>query len=197
KGEVNALTGVYPFPATDMSNTGDNIYKRLQVHNADLDPALNPGAVYIAEAQYVSHDDSTGGNGANNMSYHPATITSGGAGVFNLNLPGATVRMKPATDYWKTADPSVNLTYATAPGEGTVAVAARVTPLAGGMFHYEYAVENINCDRSIASFRIALPPGAVVTNTGFHDVDYHSGEPIDGTDWTVTVGATSVMWSTI
>src|SRR5262245_38330277 len=197
KGEVNAFTGVYPYPATNMSNTGDAIYKRLQVHNADLDPALNAGAVYIAEAQYVSHDDSMGGNGANNMSYHPATITSGGAGVFNLNLPGSTVRTRPAIEYWKSADPSVVLTYVNAPGDGTVVIGARVTPLAGGMFHYEYAIENINSDRSIATFRIPLPPGAAVTNTGFHDVDYHSGDPIDGTDWTVAVAANNIMWSTI
>ena len=197
KSEVNAFTGVFPYPATNMSTTGDAIYKRLQVHNADLNPALNPGAVYIAEAQYVSHDDSTGGNGANNMSYHPATITDAGGGVYNLTLPGSTIRTRAAIEYWNVADPNVVLTTTVAPGDGTIVTGARVTSLGGGMFHYEYAVENIDCDRAVATFRILLPPGAVVANTGFHDVDYHSGDPIDGTDWTVTVGPTSVMWSTI
>lgn len=198
KYEVNAFTGVYPYPATDMSDTGDAIYKRLQVHNADLDPGLNAGAVYIAEAQYIAHDDSTGNNGANNMSYHPATLTgTPGSGVYTLALPGSTVRMKPAIEAWKAADAGVQLTYADAPGDGVMVIGARTTALGGGMFHYEYAVENINADRGAGSFRIPIPPGTIVTNTGFHDVDYHSGEPLDGTDWMVTIGATAVTWATV
>ena len=59
-----------------------------------------------------------------------------------------------------------------------------VTALGGGMFHYEYAFENIDCDRSVGSLRIPVPAGTIVTNVGFHDVDYHSGEPLAGTDWT-------------
>jgi hypothetical protein len=198
KFEVNPFTGVYPYPATSMSTTGDAIYKRLQVHNADLDPGLNAGALYFAVAQYVSLDDSTGGNGANNVSWRTASITgTAGSGVYTLSITGSTVRAKPAVDAWKTSDPGVVLTTANAPGDGTIVIAARATSLGGGMYHYEYAVENINSDRAVATFRIPLPAGAFVTNTGFHDVDYHSGEPIDGTDWTVTVGPTSVMWSTI
>jgi len=198
KFEVNAFTGVYPFPATNMNNTGDDIYKRLQVHNADLDPGLNAGATYIAEAQYVALDDSSGLRGSNNMSWRPATVTgTAGSGFYTLTLTGSTIRTKAAIDAWFANDPSVVLTYATAPGDGTIVVGARVTALAGGMWHYEYAVENINSDRSIGSFRISLPSGAVVTNIGFHDVDYHSGEPIDGTDWTPSVGPTTITWSTI
>ena len=194
KYEVNAFTGVYPYPATDMNEPGDVIYKRLQVHNADLDPALNAGALYVVEAQYIAHDDARAGNGANNMSYRPASVT--GHSIYTLTLGGSTVRLKPAIEAWKAADASVVLTYANAPGDGTMVIGARVTPLGGGMFRYEYAVENINCDRGAGSFRIPIAPGTVVANTGFHDVDYHSGEPIDGTDWTVTVGAKAVTWAT-
>jgi hypothetical protein len=43
---------------------------------------------------------------------------------------------------------------------------------------------------------VPIPPGTVVTNVGFHDVDYHSGEVFDGTDWTATVTASSVSWTT-
>src|SRR5262249_30547621 len=33
-----------------------------------------------------------------------------------------------------------------------------------------------------------------ISNVGFHDVDYHSGEPFDNTDWGTTVAAGSVLW---
>ena len=68
KFEVNATTGAYPYPATDLSQNGNSIYKRLQVRNSDLDPDLNPGAQYYVEGQYVTADDSGAGNGANNAS---------------------------------------------------------------------------------------------------------------------------------
>ena len=40
--------------------TGNSIFKRLQVLNTDLDPALNPGAQYFVEGQYVTKDDAAG-----------------------------------------------------------------------------------------------------------------------------------------
>jgi hypothetical protein len=64
------------------------------------------------------------------------------------------------------------------------------------MWHYEYAVQNVNSERSIASFTVPFRPGANIQNVGFHDVPYHSGEPFDGTDWTVTIGSNSISWAT-
>ena len=39
---------------------------------------------------------------------------------------------------------------------------------------------------------------SLITNIGFRDVDYHSGEPYDGTDWTAEVNnlAGLLSWST-
>ena len=39
-------------------------------------------------------------------------------------------------------------------------------------------------------------PSVTVTNVGFSDVDYHSGEPFSMTDWTPTTASTSVSWAT-
>ena len=57
RSEVNAFTGFFPFPYGSQGLSGNAIYKRLQVQNDDVDPSLNPGALYFAEGHYVTPDD--------------------------------------------------------------------------------------------------------------------------------------------
>ena len=45
KENVDPNTGVFLFPDARETTTGNAIFKRLQVHNTDLDPALNAGAL--------------------------------------------------------------------------------------------------------------------------------------------------------
>jgi len=78
---------------------------------------------------------------------------------------------------------------------GRIIVAAKATSQFA-TWHYEYAVQNLTSARAIRAFRVPIPAGAVVRNIGFRDVDYHSGEPFAGTDWTATVDASSVTWTT-
>lgn len=193
KDDVNPNTGVFPFPDSRESTTGDAIFKRLQVHNTDLNPTLNVGALYFVEGQYVTHDDASAKNQANNSSYRPATVAVNGSS-YNLSLSGSTVRQKAGIQAWKAADPSVTETLLAAP-EGQFIVSAKATSLGGGVYHYEYAVQNLYNQRAGQSFSVPIPVGTIVTNVGFHDVDYHSGTPYVGTDWTPTVGATSVSWA--
>lgn len=192
KADVNPDTGVYLYPDARIGTTGDAIFKRLQVRNVDLDPAQNAGALYFVEGQYVTPDDAKAKNQANNASYRPATV---GASPFNLTLTGSTVRGKMAIQAWKASDPTVTETPLGA-SEGLFVVSAKATDLGGGIYHYEYAVENLTNHRGAQSFSVPFPAGTVITNVGFHDVDYHSGEPFNGTDWPATVGATSVTWAT-
>ena len=64
------------------------------------------------------------------------------------------------------------------------------------LYSNRYAIYNENCDRSIGSF--ALPIGdASVTNIGFKDVNYNSGEIYDDTDWSVTNENGELAWSTV
>jgi hypothetical protein len=196
KFEVNAFTGDFPFPPAAGSGTVDAIYKRLQVHNVDLDPAQNAGASYFVEAQYVTGDDARAGKAGNNASYRPITVS--GTTSFDIALVGATVQSKLAIEAWKAAEPAVTLSQAQAPGDGRFYVASLATDLGGGTWHYEYAIHNFDSQRAAGMFRVPIPPGATITNLGFHDVDYHSGEPFSGTDWTATVGGSppDVSWST-
>ena len=195
KFEVNAADGTHLHPYTDEGQSGDAIYKRLQVHNDDLNPVLNPDALYFAEAQYVTADDAWFGNNANNNSYRAVTV-SGTDPIFSIDLTGPTVQEAIALEAWGSSDSKVDLINI----PDGFAAGAKVTDLGGGMWHYEYAVQNVISHDSARSFKVLLPHGALVTNVGFHDVDYHSGEPYDDTDWAVTLntgsGPNSIQWST-
>jgi hypothetical protein len=196
KADVNPNTGVYLYPDSRISTTGDAIFKRLQVHITDLTPALNVGAVYFVEGQYVTHDDATAKNNGNNASYRSVTVNATSTPLpYNLTLTGTTQRQKYAIQAWKATDASVTETLVSA-SDGQFIVSSKATSLGGGLYHYEYAVQNLNNHRAAQSFSVAIPSGTVVTNVGFHDVDYHSGEPFALTDWTPTVTSSSVSWST-
>jgi hypothetical protein len=198
KFEVNASSGTIEFPYTDQGVTGSHIYKRLQVRNEDLDPALNPGALYFIEGQQVSEDDAAAGQQHNNAS-HRQVIVVDSAGSFNLVVTGSTRQEEPAIHAWAANDPDVFLETVDVPDDGRFFIASQVTPLGAGMWRYEYAIQNLNSHRSARSVSVPVPSDAIVAGLGFHDVDYHSGEPYDGTDWTATVETApvpNVTWTT-
>jgi len=64
------------------------------------------------------------------------------------------------------------------------------------MWNYEYAVYNHNSHACAGSFSVPVPSSAKVANIGFHDVDYHSGEIYDGTDWVAERVGNAITWST-
>jgi hypothetical protein len=194
RSEVNPSTGVFPYPFTTFGVTGDDVYKRLQVHNVDLNPTLNPGAQYFVEGQYVAADDAAAGNSANNNAYRPITVT-GSDPVFDIGLTGTTVE-QPAVDAWAAADPGVHAAAVDITNDGQFLVYSRAADLGNGTWHYEYAVQNLTSHRAAGSFEVPLKAGAQLQNIGFHDVDYHSGEPYSGFDWGPQLSVDSISWST-
>jgi hypothetical protein len=56
-------------------------------------------------------------------------------------------------------------------------------------------VFNMNSDRSGRSFSVPIPAGVTVTNAGFRDVAYHSGDPYDLADWSISTDGGSVTWT--
>jgi len=193
--EVNPYTGVYPYPFTFKDQTGDSIYKRLQVKISDLDPALDGGGQYFVEGHYVTQDDSAAGNQANNASYRPITVSGSGTN-WSIALAGATQREMPAIKAWRAWDPAVEEAVIEVPSDGQIHVSAKAISLGGGIYRYEYAVQNLYSDRAVGSFRVQVGSGANVSNIGFHDVDYHSGEPYDGADWPGIYNGNFITWST-
>jgi len=193
RNEINSATGQYPWPFATSGQSGNNIFKRIQVHVDDVNPALNAGALYVTEGQYVAKDDADAGNDDNNASYRMITVGPEDAftNTWFLNFDGGTVRELPAIFAWQTANPSVDLVAVDVPGDGRFWVGSNVTDNGDGTWHYEYAIHNLNSDRNASSF--SVPNSSGVTNQGFRDVVYHSGEPFDMTDWQPVIGE-NIEW---
>ena len=196
RSEVNATTGVFPIPPTEMP-FGPEYEERIKVAQSDVDPALNAGALYWVEGQYVSDNDAVAGNGLNNASHRSVTVA---AGTFNLALQSTIVREHTALHSWRTQDPTVEIHYVDVPGAivERFEVARKVTVVDLDTWHYEYAVRNMNSDRSARAFSVDFAPNTPIANVGFKDVDHHSGEPYATTDWTQAIDLPNgtVSWST-
>ena len=195
RSEVNATTGIFPFPFTPFSSS-TTYDQRVKVATTDVDPAVNSGAAYWAEAQYIANDDADANNSLNNASYRAVSV--GAAPNFSITATGGTFERLPAIYAWKLQDPTVTLVNADVLGHITERfhVGRKVTDLGGGVWHYEFAVHNLNSDRSARAFNVQFPVAANITNAGFKDIEAHSGEPYPGTDWTLSTSANQISWST-
>ena len=195
--EVDGFTGDFPYPWQGPAAT-NRIERRLQAHDADLDPLFNAGARYFIEGHYVMADDAAAGTMENNASYREVELSNPEPGMYRLeiNYDWNTQRAQPAVRAWQDVDPSVVEADIRVPGEGLFILAAKASPTGTGMYRYAYALQNLNSDRSARSFSIPIPNGAIVGNLSFHSPEYHSGEPYSPADWVVTVSDRSITWST-
>jgi len=195
RSEIDPVTGDFPFPYGTQGQTGNAIYKRLQLAHADLDPALHPGAQYIAEVQYVNPDDAAAGHGLNNASWRPATIGAFTGGGWQVALTDTTRATEPAIFAWAEQDPLVRLETVDVPGDGRFHLASRVSDNLDGSFHYELVVHNLNSRRGADAVSLFLAGGSTVTGAGFHGPAHHSGEPYDTADWDIDVQPRSLAWT--
>lgn len=195
--EVNASTGGFPMPyAQGMPNASNVIDRRLQVSYSDLDPALNLGAQYFFEGQYIHPEDAANNNDDNNASYRPINV-SGGGGNYNFNWGGPTVQQQPAIYAWQAADPQVNIVTLDVPNDGRFIIAYKGTPVPGSPdTHWEFAIFNLNSDRSAASVSMNTGCTATVSNLGFKDIAHHSGEPLNSINWNATATPSGPAWMT-
>jgi len=211
---VNVFTGSF-VPERISCDDCTLLDRRLQVLNVDLDPALNADALYFAEVQVIAPDDAAAGNGESNASYRRILIgidngmndasdpclgvfgTEQGEYCVKLSDQYLTQRRDPAIRAWRDQDPTVVEAELRVPGEGLFILAAKSIDLGNGFWDYEYAIQNINSDRAAGSFSIPIEVHASADSFGFHDVDYHSGDPYDGTDWTAVRTETEITWSTV
>jgi len=196
RSTVNPNTGYFPYPWSGPAPV-TSIERRIQVPTSDLDPNLNPDARYFIEGHYVHPDDCVAGTQDNNASYREVRVIAASPGYsLAVNSAWPTQRGQAAVRAWRDADPSVSEIDIRVPGEGLFILAAKATPLGDGYWHYAYALQNLNSDRSARSFSLMLPAGAIVENAHFHDVPYHSGEPYTNIPWAVSILPTRIAWFT-
>ena len=196
RSEVNATTGAFPFPYSSPDGPYLVYDQRVKVATTDVDPAANAGATYWAEGQYIAADDAEAGNGLNNASYRRVTV--GAAPLYTLAMTGSFFEQQPAILAWPAQDSTVLLVNVDVPGPivERYQVARKVTDLGGGLWHYEYAIHNLNSDRSARTFSVEFPVATAFTNVGFKGIQHHSGEPYAVDDWAASPAPTSLTWST-
>ena len=194
RSEVDGYTGLFPFPPNGFGEGGDTIFKRLQVNHADLESSSTE-AQYFGEIQYVSAHDSLFGNQFNNSTWQPITV-SGIGDNWSISISGEDRVGDPVLRAWAEVNSSVRLTESQPPTDGLILVAALISPVNEGWYQYEYAIQNVNAHRGVRELTIEIPIGGIVRNIGFHDISYHSGETVEGTDWEVSNNYNSIKWTT-
>jgi hypothetical protein len=191
--EVNAATGAFPGTFNSGAPSAPaTIGRRLQVAQNDLASASFPGALYVAEGQYIHPDDAASGNDDNNASWRQFTVSA----TYAITLTGATKQQQPAISSWKQFNPAVNIVNVDVANDGRFVVGFYAKDNGNGTWRYEYAIQNLNSDRSGQSFSVPIPAGVTVSNIGFKDINYHSGEPYANTDWTSSVSGGQLTWQT-
>jgi hypothetical protein len=206
---VNPFTGNFPTNANDHTgHNHDGVSHRVLVEVNDLNTTLNQGATYFAEAQYVAPSEYTwcqAHPGECNMYNNASSRQYGVIGTtsFSFTPLGNTMRMQPAIRSWTGA--TVNRLEPDPGNDGFWFIGYKVTNPSPGVWHYEYALYNMNLDRAIQSFSVPIGAGVNITNIEFHAPPQHPGWPNDGTfnsqgysstPWTPTQDADSLTWAT-
>jgi hypothetical protein len=222
---VNPFTGDFPGgidengqpTANDhIGHVHDGVSHRILVETSDLVPANNVGATYFGEAAYLSPHEYTWCqshpgqcNMFNNYSYRQFSVT-GGPTFFNFPPVSSTIRMQPAIQAWAATGATIQQVEPDPGNDGVLFVGYKVTGPNAGVWHYDYAVFNMNLDRAIQSFEVVFPGFPPdLSNVGFHAPPQHPGWAHDGTvgdagysstPWAFTVNgpppfANSAVWN--
>ncbi len=191
---IDPAHGGFIYPQILDPGNSDLTWRRLRVHGDDLNPSLNSGALYFVEGHYITPDDAAAGNHHNNTSYRQVSV-SASTSNHAINFLGSTQRQQPGIQAWQDNDPTVTLVDIPDGDDGLLILGYKVTQQSANQWQYEYALYNMDSTRSVRSFSLPLL-GVVASSIGFHDVEYHSTEVYDGTDWTISTAGGAISWET-
>ena len=160
----------------------DAVKNRVTVKEQDL---VTPGARYFYGI-HLMHEGEPAANRGDNLASRGFTPSWNGS-QWSLNNNNVPQQWGSILQHW---------TNSTLGGggngndDGSFVVAVVVTGPVGGMYHYEYAIHNVDNNRGGASLRIPVDANATVANFGFRDID---GDPLN--DWTAARVGTEIAFS--
>lgn len=158
----------YPAPADSvqsLNTSGFGVVKnRMEVPEQEL---VIPGLFY-AQNQ-VSIKGEPVASRTNNQVARPVSISWDGSS-WSITLQGVS-QQGSVLERWAGATSTLG---GNGSDDGRFRVAVKVTGPVNGMWHYEYAVQNVDNDRGGASLRIPVCANARVENMGFRDIDQDS-----------------------
>jgi len=194
---INPFLGTFT-PIGALPGGSSAITRKVQVPQTEMNAAAFPNALYFAEGVYVCAEEKEGAQ-LNNATYRRMNVANAGATptyawTVASGTGGASMAGVPAIEAWRAhgrglnmQDTSVAISIVDVPSEGRFYVAGKAVDLSGtagtGPWRYEYAVFNLNSARAGGSLTVPVPTSSTVTDIGFRDVNYHSGEIYDNTDW--------------
>ena len=178
----------YPLAADgvrSLSTAGfDAVKNRVTIKEADLQ-GTTAGSLFFQIQVVCEGEPATNRN--NNVMNRPFNLTWSGT-AWSATTPTATPAAQGTLlDRWPGATSS---TAGNGNDDGRFTVAVKVTGPTNGLWHYEYAVLNLDNNRGGASFRLPICANARVQNIGFRDIDTNTLN-----DWTGSYTGSEVAWT--
>jgi hypothetical protein len=159
-GGAAASDGTQSLTTTQV-NAFDAVKNRVTVPESELAQA----GTFYGQVHLVCEGEPVGNRG-NNLLSDRLTFTWGGSSWSTSNAGGPV--QGSVLNRWTGATRNLG---GNGSDDGRFLVAVKVTGPVDGVWHWEYAVHNIDNKRGGASLRIPLHPAAVLTNVGFRDID--------------------------
>jgi hypothetical protein len=155
----------YPATADGVQSLSTSGFSSIKNRMEVPEQALVGGGTFYGQNQVAFKGEPVGKRN-NNQVARQANINWNGSS-WSLSLTGSSYQGS-VLNRWPGATTSMG---GNGSDDGRFLVAVKVTGPTNGMWHYEYAVQNIDNDRGGASLRIPVCATAQVENIGFRDID--------------------------
>lgn len=139
----------------------DAVKNRVEVRESEI----AGGGNFFGQVHLMIQGEPVANRGNNIMS-RPCTIAWTGSS-WSSSATGSSLNGS-VLNQWQGATVNVD---GNGSNDGRFAVGVKVTGPVNGLWHYEYAVHNLDNSRGGAALRIPVDAGATVTNFGFRDID--------------------------